>query len=789
MAIKPIKNNFNKGELSPQMDARTDLTHYYNGCATMSNAIPIATGGFIARPGSQYIAKAKSACNLVPFEFSAADTMILEMGNLYIRFYKDDDRVMVDSVTIIGITLPSGSEVSVEATTHLLTTGDVVRFTSVGGTTELNYLGLNTEFTITKTDANNFTLDGTDGDDYTAWTAGGTVAAIYEIATPYSASEVFELMVARSGDVFRITHEDYEPRKLTRVADNSWTIAAVTFTDGPFQAGNTTSTSLMETEKASAGTHTGANNAAVMTDSAASFIADNLIGLTIYNVTDGSSTTITDNDTTTITGILSGGTDDDWDTGDEYYIYDPYYIKAGTTGLTLTASGSGNTPFVAAHVGTKFLMEHTRGDNTTSTKGESIKVKGNFNFVCENFTAGADTVVLRRKVGSAANATKQIVRTFHAASSYSGTEDEDDVTYDFGILVDADSSVQATLTAEDQIHRSIVECTAFVSSTVLTVTAVTDVYFDKDVATNRTDFWAIGSWGETTGFPRAVTFHEDRVFYGGTTKQPQTIWGSRTASYDNLTPGTDDSDALTLIINDVDVSEIEWLASHKSLAVGTANKEYLISASDVRNPITPDDAKSVIQSTHGSLHIQPVSLNDSLFHVQRPGRRIRYMNLNEYGDRLTSTDATLLAQHLFELNPISMATQRTPEPVLWVARTDGTMCVFAFNPQEEVSGWSRLVTGSFLDSPTDKYTAVAVISGTIEDNVWAVVNRTINSSSVYYIEKFSTRYIDQLDEAMMLDSAKVVDGTYDSKDINVASDTVRCNNGLCNSGPCGGVVV
>ena len=69
-----------------------------------------------------------------------------------------------------------------------------------------------------------------------------------------------------------------------------------------------------------AGTHTAADDQTIMTDSAGAFVVDDLIGEVIYNVTDGSSAIITDNDTTTITGVLTGGTDNNWDTNDVYSI-------------------------------------------------------------------------------------------------------------------------------------------------------------------------------------------------------------------------------------------------------------------------------------------------------------------------------------------------------------------------------------------------------------------------------------------------------------------------------------
>lgn len=66
-------------------------------------------------------------------------------------------------------------------------------------------------------------------------------------------------------------------------------------------------------------THTGANNASVLTDSEANFTLIGVeVGDIVNNITDGSSGTITAVTTTTITATLSGGAENDWDTGDQY---------------------------------------------------------------------------------------------------------------------------------------------------------------------------------------------------------------------------------------------------------------------------------------------------------------------------------------------------------------------------------------------------------------------------------------------------------------------------------------
>ena len=84
-----------------------------------------------------------------------------------------------------------------------------------------------------------------------------------------------------------------------------------------------TAANLLSTDYS--GTHTAADSSTVMTDSAASFPVDALIGATINNTTDGSSGVITDNNATTVTvASLSGGSDNSWDdaTNDAYTITD-----------------------------------------------------------------------------------------------------------------------------------------------------------------------------------------------------------------------------------------------------------------------------------------------------------------------------------------------------------------------------------------------------------------------------------------------------------------------------------
>lgn len=78
-----------------------------------------------------------------------------------------------------------------------------------------------------------------------------------------------------------------------------------------------------------AGTHTGALNASVLTDSTLGATTDQYVGYTIKNITDGSVGLITENTATTVTAVLYGGTENDWDTGDVHHIAIPLNGDAG----------------------------------------------------------------------------------------------------------------------------------------------------------------------------------------------------------------------------------------------------------------------------------------------------------------------------------------------------------------------------------------------------------------------------------------------------------------------------
>ena len=100
--------SFNAGELSPRLESRPDLEKYASACRTLENFVIMPYGGVNRRPGFQYIGAARYAdkkCRLIGFNFSTTTNFILELGDLYVRFWSNG--VQVESAPGVPLNVAS----------------------------------------------------------------------------------------------------------------------------------------------------------------------------------------------------------------------------------------------------------------------------------------------------------------------------------------------------------------------------------------------------------------------------------------------------------------------------------------------------------------------------------------------------------------------------------------------------------------------------------------------------------------------------------------------------------
>lgn len=97
MAVYAALNCFNAGELSPKMIGRNDVSQYSKGCRTLKNFLVTPYGSVERRPGTRFVAYAKSSnsdVRLIRFVYSSSIAYVCEFGNHYIRFFQNDSPVM-----------------------------------------------------------------------------------------------------------------------------------------------------------------------------------------------------------------------------------------------------------------------------------------------------------------------------------------------------------------------------------------------------------------------------------------------------------------------------------------------------------------------------------------------------------------------------------------------------------------------------------------------------------------------------------------------------------------------
>ncbi|MCD6149207.1 hypothetical protein J7J13_00275, partial [bacterium] len=128
-------------------------------------------------------------------------------------------------------------------------------------------------------------------------------------------------------------------------------------------------------------------------------------------------------------------------------------------------------------------------------------------------------------------------------------------------------------------------------------------------------------------------------------------------------------------------------------------------------------------------------VNDVVLFLQRGGTKVRELVYNFEKDGYVAPDLTILSEHITAGGIQRIAYQQEPYSFLWAIREDGVLLNMVYERSQNVVGWSRQVTNG-------KVKDVAVITSSGDDEVWLLVERTINGSPRLYMERFGDQYLD-----------------------------------------------
>jgi len=294
-------------------------------------------------------------------------------------------------------------------------------------------------------------------------------------------------------------------------------------------------------------------------------------------------------------------------------------------------------------------------------------------------------------------------------------------------------SVNQYINAVPQGRARIVE---YVSNTV--VKAVTEYPF-FDTSNIAQGNWEVESgyvdvWSSTKGWPRTVSFHEGRLYFGGSKSRPSTIWGSKIGLFFDFVPSESlDDDAVEATLDTNDLNVITDIISSRDFQVFTSGGEFFVPQQGT-DPITPLTFTFKNVSRNGiKAGTRVQSVESGSIYIQRQGKSLNEFVFNDTQLTYITQRISLLSGHLLK-GPQRVALRKASSTeeadlLLMTNTDDGTMAAFSIMRSQQVTSPSEFITdGSYIDVGVDV------------NAIYVVTKRTFNSVDRYFIELFGYEY-------------------------------------------------
>ena len=242
--------------------------------------------------------------------------------------------------------------------------------------------------------------------------------------------------------------------------------------------------------------------------------------------------------------------------------------------------------------------------------------------------------------------------------------------------------------------------------------------------------WYEGAFSNRRGWPCSITFHQNRLVFGGSRDWPSGVWMSQVGKHNNFSVGTGlDDEAIFITLTSQQRQQICTVVSSDNLQILTSVGEWAIS----NKPLTPASVDIKQHTSVGSVasrYLPPQKIEGQTVFVSRNMRDIRELSLDDLGENYNANDLCAMSKHLMT-GPVDMAYNPSTRQ-LFVVMDDGTMAVLNQNAGLGISAWAKYSTDG-------KFLSVAVL----EDETFIVAKRGTEIS----LEKF--------------DDSALSDGTYD----------------------------
>lgn len=452
--------------------------------------------------------------------------------------------------------------------------------------------------------------------------------------------------------------------------------------------------------------------------------------------------------------IVRGANDTTWTISDLTFDYTPQYaftITATNPATTLTPSAiDGNVDLTAG------AATFQSGRSNTAQAGGASTITLDTGAVATNDIYNGATIDITGGTGSG----QQRVISDYVGATKVATVSE---------AWDTQPDNTSTFTVSSHVNQYINVTSTFGRARILEVESATVVKARVEVPFFDTGAVASGDWeleqgyrdvwSSTQGYPRTATFHEGRLYFGGSKTLPSTVWGSRVNEFFNFDPGEAlDDAAVTATIDTNQLNAVVEVFSGRDLQFLTTGGEFYVPQTTLE-PITPSNFVVRLASRNGTkAGVGVEGLDSGTLYIQRQGRALNEFVYTEAEQSYVSAKVSVLSSHLLK-GPTRLGLRRSTSTdegdlLLIVNGTDGTMAAYTLLRSQNVVAATEFVTdGEFVDVGVDL------------DTIYTVVKRTISGGDVYFLEVFNNSYT--TDSAVQGGVASSISGNH------LVSETVK----------------
>ena len=605
------------------------------------------------------------------------------------------------------------------------------------------------------------------------YTPGGQVLddnqTCYEIAAPYSESELAAVQYAQYNQTLFLTHPSHAPRRLIRVAAGRFILEELPIKRGPFQPGNTDEgkqlrvVQYQETEETEG---VCASVSFVPTVDPSYFVWGYFNGERFFYAHDyGLDIAFLVSEFNRVYGS-SGFTA--YNLGGVVKIESPQATGGNCNGISLvleyrnsfsapavysvtqTLSGGSNAGeieveggdqfllesdfdlFEPGHVGGRFsvthLVENPYQSGSISYDGTSATLKTGSDFQLRLSGSWTGQIVLEKStdLGISWSTYQTFSRADGDAAIYQTAELEDTGEMYALRLRGLNISGQASyeLSAQPFVQEGILLVTDFISARKVQVEP--EQSFGSPAWTNK---WAEGAFSAKNGYPGCVFFYQDRLGLAGTLASPQTLWFSKIGEYTDFGHSRGRiaaDDSLSISLSGKQLNTIRAVAVAGKLLVFTAGSEWCISCN---GSFELNNLEINQQGQRGASSVAPVVVGNRVLFVQARAGTLRDFYYDYSAASYIGNDLTLCAKHLFFNQEIrELCFQQEPDQLVWCVLSNGQLAALTYLAEQDMCAWTHHVTQGYFRS-------ICAIPHSGYDEIWLAVER----ENGWNIERMSRR--------------------------------------------------